>query len=80
MWRAAGLVRDQEGLEGIIAGLGDGSASPQHQAARLVCVAALLRQESRGAHYRRDRPEPTPEWLGHIVLKRGDAPWFEAVD
>ena len=79
MWRHAGLVRDQAGLREALSSLGDGAASAQHQAARLICVAALLRRESRGAHYRKDHPESAAAWLGHIVLKRGAAPVLEAL-
>ena len=32
--------------------------------ARLVARSALLRQESRGGHHRRDFPEPDPHWAG----------------
>jgi aspartate oxidase len=36
--------------------------------ARLVTLAALQRQESRGAHYRDDFPNPAPEWKRHQSL------------
>ena len=36
--------------------------------ARLVVESALLRQESRGSHFREDFPETRAEWEKHIVL------------
>ena len=37
---------------------------------RLMVEAALLRQESRGSHFRQDFPETSPEWERHIVLSK----------
>jgi L-aspartate oxidase len=36
---------------------------------RLVAEGALMREESRGAHYRTDFPEPRDEWRRHIVFR-----------
>jgi succinate dehydrogenase / fumarate reductase flavoprotein subunit/fumarate reductase flavoprotein subunit len=41
--------------------------------AQLVARGALLRQESRGSHFRSDFPKPNPEWLKRIrLVKNGD--------
>jgi len=37
--------------------------------ARLMTEAALLREESRGAHYRSDFPAPSEKWRKHIVFR-----------
>lgn len=37
---------------------------------RLVIEAALIREESRGAHFRSDFPETLPEWQRHIVFTK----------
>jgi L-aspartate oxidase len=37
--------------------------------ARLITESALLREESRGAHYRSDYPDSIPEWKHHIIVK-----------
>ena len=52
MWRDAGLVRDREGLERLL--------DDPHPLARLVARCALLREETRGSHIRRDFPETEP--------------------
>lgn len=42
--------------------------------ARLMILAALQREESRGCHFRTDFPEPKPEWQGrHISFRRPSA-------
>jgi L-aspartate oxidase len=41
--------------------------------ARLIAEAALLREESRGAHFRTDFPEPRDEWKRHLIFRRRHA-------
>jgi L-aspartate oxidase len=36
---------------------------------RLISEAALIREESRGAHFRSDFPQKKPEWQHHVVFK-----------
>ncbi|MFQ5786385.1 MAG: hypothetical protein ACE5H1_00225, partial [Thermodesulfobacteriota bacterium] len=40
----------------------------------LTAKAALLREESRGAHIRDDFPDEDPKFKAHIVWKRGFEP------
>ena len=35
--------------------------------ARALVAAALLREETRGAHWREDHPQAEPRWRGHLV-------------
>jgi L-aspartate oxidase len=71
LWRHAGLVREAEGLRAL--------ADDPHPLARLIARHALLRTESRGAHWRADFPQTDPALdLHHSVTRGGsDAPAFE---
>jgi L-aspartate oxidase len=82
MWENAGLVRDAAGLERAHATLAARKATlpapgtrAEHELANLLLVgrmvveAALLRRESRGAHYRRDYPEPAADGRYHTVFQ-----------
>jgi L-aspartate oxidase len=76
MWRHAGLERDAAGLTEAAAELAGWRADDPSPAGRedanlldlgrLVVHAALRRQESRGAHFRTDFPEPTEGWAHSV--------------
>jgi L-aspartate oxidase len=83
MWDKVGIIRSGEGLKeaaDIFATwesfLPQPSDRPSYElnnlvlCARLVTEAALLRKESRGAHFRTDFPQTSPEWQRHIVFKK----------
>ncbi len=46
--------------------------------ARLIVQGALQRTESRGAHSRRDHPQPVAAWQHHIVQRRNLPPVYVA--
>ena len=70
LWRHAGLARDAEGLRTLL--------DDPHPLARLVAACALLREESRGSHFRRDFPETDPALAGHHAVVGADGvPAFE---
>jgi L-aspartate oxidase len=85
MWDKVGIIRSGEGIEeatGILATwqslLPQPSDRPSYElnnlvlCARLVTEAALLRKESRGAHFRTDFPKALPEWQRHTVFRKND--------
>ena len=80
MWRRAGLFRTSDGLTEAVStleemmptvpptGVDDWGALNLVTVARLIAVAALRREESRGGHFREDFPERDDErWRIHVV-------------
>jgi L-aspartate oxidase len=87
MWDKVGIVRDGAGLAEATrqlsawrAALPPPSDRPSYElanmllAGRLVAEAALIREESRGAHYRTDFPSPREEWRRHIIFRKDAQP------
>jgi L-aspartate oxidase len=69
LWQDAGLIRDAAGLEHL--------REAPHLLTRLIAEGALARTESRGAHFRADRPNEDPELAGHVVHRAGQEPVLE---
>ena len=75
MWNKVGLIRDGDGLESALETLDDWAVTqtdPNETAnlwtvARVVIAAALVREESRGSHYRSDFPESDPVWKRRLL-------------
>lgn len=83
LWEKVGIVRTGEKLEEAAAILAVWEKTletptdrPSYEMANMVLVgrlmaeAALVREESRGAHFRSDSPQPSPAWLRHIVFRK----------
>ncbi|HTY96735.1 MAG TPA: FAD-dependent oxidoreductase [Solirubrobacteraceae bacterium] len=69
LWERAGIVRDAEGLEGLLAS--------GHPLVRSIARCGLARTESRGAHLRSDHPDLDPSMdRRHVVLDgSGELSW-----
>ncbi|MGO9877714.1 MAG: L-aspartate oxidase [Acidimicrobiia bacterium] len=86
-----GVVRDPQGLRLAADTLADlaqlAEDLPSRQIAtyevinllrvsRVIVAAAQAREESRGAHTRRDKPDVDDAWLGRLVVRGARAPEF----
>jgi L-aspartate oxidase len=76
-----GVERSGSRLQRLVAELPEpeSASSPDLALASLIARAALLRRESRGAHFRADAPRCDPEWRGRIEWRRGAPPVFERI-
>jgi L-aspartate oxidase len=80
MWERVGIIRTRESL---LRALDEFERIAQAQLSRasrnfltvaqLVARAALWREESRGAHFRRDFPHSDDRWRAHSVQRKGEA-------
>jgi L-aspartate oxidase len=73
LWRDAGLQRDPDGLRRLL--------EDPYPLARLIGASCLAREESRGAHQRRDRPDTDPGMDRlHTLVNDSGKPRFEQWD
>lgn len=78
MWERVGILRTHESLARAIREFDQIASSNLSTSsrnfvmlARLVAAAALWREESRGAHFRTDFPEPLEEFKAHSIQSVG---------
>ena len=83
LWDKVGIIRDKQNLTkaaDILAAWQKSLVPPTDRPSyelnnlvltgRLVTEAALLREESRGAHFRSDFPQSSSQWQHHIIFTR----------
>ena len=68
MWELVGVVRSGEGLRKALRELSE-LRGPGSLVARLVAYSALLREESRGVHFRVDYPIQRPEYSVRVGIR-----------
>jgi L-aspartate oxidase len=85
LWNKVGIVREGKGLEEAIdtliawqRELEEPTDRPSYElrdmllVGRLIAEAALLREESRGAHFRSDFPKPSENWQRRVIFRKTD--------
>ncbi|MCQ8278988.1 L-aspartate oxidase [Acetobacteraceae bacterium KSS8] len=71
MTRAAGVLRDEDGLAAAVRVLApEALRDDTALVGFLIALSALDRRESRGGHFRTDHPEPAPDAVRHRLTLR----------
>jgi L-aspartate oxidase len=65
----AGLVQGLDAGPGAVPGVAGWEATDLLTVASAVTVAAAAREETRGCHWREDRPETSEEWRVHLDVR-----------
>ena len=75
---AADALRKLGDLQPAKPSLAAWEATNLHLLATALVSSASLRTETRGSHWREDYPDPSPEWVGHLVTTVGASTAGEA--